>query len=127
VLDDTVNYPLVFQINDPKNAKVLVKVYRETSEAPSHPVHIGTAVALLEELGNTLGPGRESLFRDRILPIGCETFDFIGTVTVNFPLAKPFPDPRNAPKPNNEDVWVSSKTTRLVGHRGETRCTLHSV
>lgn len=129
VLDDTVNHPLVFQTEDPKKAKFVLKVFCQISKAPGHPTHIRTAVALLDELSNALGPGRESFFRDHILPIiGCETFDLIGTLTVNFLLATPFPDPRTSPKPAlKKDTWNSNGTTRLIGHRGKAHFVVRSV
>src|SRR5437660_1446951 len=91
VLEDTVNFPYTFHTKEPKSANLIFKVFSKTSKAPNELIHVGTAVALLEELSNALGPGRKSFFRDHRLPIiGRETFNFIGTFTVNFLLAKPF-------------------------------------
>lgn len=120
VLDDTTNYPSVFHTTEPSNAKLLFALFRQTSTSEL-PVHIGSAVALLEELGDSLGPGRESLFRDHIIPIiGCDGFQFLGTLTVNFLLVKPFPDPRKSSAPSiDKDVWNGNGKTKLIGHRGE--------
>ncbi|KAJ4287019.1 Glycerophosphocholine phosphodiesterase [Kalmusia sp. IMI 367209] len=109
VLDDTTNYPYVFETTNPKDARLVFQLLQKKSDSES-PVHIGTSVALLEELGNSLGPDRESLFRDHILPIiGCNNYQFLGTITINFLLARPFPDPRRSPSlVIDEEVWNSN-------------------
>ncbi|KAF2810802.1 GDPD-domain-containing protein [Mytilinidion resinicola] len=118
VLDDATNYPLLFHTPDPRNAKLTFKILRQISKSPDHPIHVGTAIALLEELRDALGPGRESLYRDHTVPIiGCETPDIIGTLTLNFLLVKPFPDPRE-PYTQNTEPWSANGSTRLIGHRG---------
>ncbi|KAH8728317.1 Glycerophosphoryl diester phosphodiesterase family-domain-containing protein [Phaeosphaeriaceae sp. PMI808] len=120
ILDDTVNCPLVFETENIGNAGLILQIFRQSLTALDHKVHIETAVALLKELRSCLGDDRESFFRDHVLPIiGHETLEYIGTVTVNFLLAKPFPEPRTSAKPAVEKkIWCSSGTPRLIGHRG---------
>ncbi|KAF2462806.1 GDPD-domain-containing protein [Lindgomyces ingoldianus] len=120
ILDDKTNYPFVFQTDDVRNAKLVFKIYRRSSASPNADIHIGTAVGLLEELGNSLGPGRESLFRDHQIPIiGSEAGEFIGTLTMNFLLVKPFPDPRMPPSSKGHQcIRNSNRKITLIGHRG---------
>lgn len=121
ILDDKTNHPFIFETDDPQNAKLLFTIYRQSSTSPSAKICVGTSVGLLEELGSSLGPGRESLFRDHQMPIiGTETGDFIGTLTMNFLLVKPFPDPRARPQSSKscQRFRKSNEAITLIGHRG---------
>lgn len=95
MLDDMTNYPLVFHSLDAQNGKLVFSISTQPSATPDKPIHIVTAVALLKELSDSLGPSRESLFRYHRLPIiGCETLEHMGILILNFLLVKPLPDPR---------------------------------
>lgn len=119
-LDDQTNYPLVFETSTPRSAKVALKLYSAESNSEKYPQScIGMAVALLHQLGNTLGPGRESFFRDHKLPIIDSTGgEILGTVTLNFLLVKPNPDPRPQHIKIDQRAWYRNGETRLIGHRG---------
>lgn len=120
ILDDTTNHPFVFQTDEARNAKLVFKLYRRSSTSPNADVHIGTSVGLLEELGSSLGPGRESLFRDHQIPIiGSEAGEFIGTLIINFLLVKGFHDPRMPPNSKkHQRIRKSNGKITLIGHRG---------
>jgi glycerophosphodiester phosphodiesterase len=120
-LDDSTNYPLVFETSAPQTAKLAIKLYAGEHNPAERPQRcMGMAVALLQELGDTLGPGRESFFRDHKLPIIDNTHGkFLGTVTINFLLVKPRPDPRPTRSAINKKAWFGNGKARLIGHRGK--------
>ncbi|OKL55438.1 hypothetical protein UA08_09296 [Talaromyces atroroseus] len=71
LLEDLTNQPWRFYANDLRNAKLLVKLYCKRANADKVTVHehIGSGIALLDALKQSLGPGRESLIRDHHIPI----------------------------------------------------------
>lgn len=120
LLEDMTNKPWAFYTNDLSNARLLFKVHRETVTADKVKIHehIGSAVALLENLKQALGSTRESLIRDYTIPIlstGC--LENIGAITFSFLVVKPFTQP-NVSLPARDTLWKDNGRTKVVGHRG---------
>ncbi|KAI9772905.1 MAG: Glycerophosphocholine phosphodiesterase [Geoglossum simile] len=115
VLDDTANDPWLFLAKDVSEVKLVFNIFNANTDPQEHCVVIGSAVALLESLKQGLGLTRESFIRDYTIPIlEKHTLEFIGTVTFDFVVVKPFPHPVVAPIAVHE-IW---KSAQVVGHRG---------
>ncbi|CAG8948986.1 hypothetical protein HYFRA_00002114 [Hymenoscyphus fraxineus] len=115
LLDDATNYPFVFTVPDPRTTNLVFKVYEETS-AEDRYRHIGSAVGIIESLKCGLGTERESLVRNYTIPIlGKESLDFLGTVTFDFLLVRPFPI-FGSRSTSSKGIWEGGGTA-VVGHR----------
>ncbi|KAJ5381153.1 uncharacterized protein N7496_003581 [Penicillium cataractarum] len=120
ILEDMTNKPWAFYTNDPENARILFKVRRETVNADKlkEYEHIGSAVALLEDLKQGLGSARESLIRDYKIPVlSTGILDHIGAITFSFLAVKPFTQPKFS-LPARDTLWKEGGRTKVVGHRG---------
>lgn len=120
ILEDMTNNPWRFYTANPSSAKLLFKLQRETVTADEVRMydHVGSAVALLENLKQGLGPSRESLIRDYTIPMYSSTnHESIGTVTFSFLVVKPFAQPKRR-LPARNALWKEGGRTRVVGHRG---------
>ncbi|KAH8432454.1 uncharacterized protein LDX57_010090 [Aspergillus melleus] len=115
-LADKVNEPFIFALTHPKAASITFRVSQQVPGYPASHTLIGSATALLQAQNDCFGENRESLVRERTIPIiQKETMDVIGTITFTFLIAKPMENfiPSFRPRPS-----VKTKGLQLVGHRG---------
>ncbi|RJE21703.1 phosphodiesterase gde1 [Aspergillus sclerotialis] len=120
ILEDMTNNAWRFYTTNSSSAKLLFKLQRETVTANEARMedHIGSAVALLDNLKQGLGPSRESLIRDYTIPIySTASHDSIGTVTFSFLVVKPFAQTKRR-LPARNTLWKEGERTKVVGHRG---------
>ncbi|KAJ6190497.1 hypothetical protein N7519_000518 [Penicillium mononematosum] len=90
ILSDMVNEPFVFPVTNPSEARLAFKLYAIDSSCEKCEL-IGSAAYLPESDKDCFGANRESLVRERTVPIlEKSTMDIIGTVTFTFVIAKPF-------------------------------------
>lgn len=115
-LTDAVNDPFVFTLSSPSTASISFKLSRQVPGHPTSRSVIGSATALLEDLSAAFGENRESLVRERTIPIvERDTLDVIGTLTYTILLTKPMASPISSFVPGSS---VKSSHMQLVGHRG---------
>ena len=120
ILEDKSNEPWHFFTNDLSHAGLSFKVFSAVNggEQP-----IGSAVALLDSLKQGLEAARESLVRDYTIPvISCTDGDFLGTLTFTFVIARPFKFTQKIPALPQQLRSVES--TKIAGHRGESKIIL---
>jgi glycerophosphodiester phosphodiesterase len=114
VLEDATNFPTIFTTKDPSSVQLLFIFYDNTGKEKGH---IGTAIALLKHLKDGFGVDLESFSRNYTIPIHDGFMDFIGTVTFNFLVVKPFKHP-NSIITTPQEIWTLDEPTHIVGHRG---------
>lgn len=120
ILEETINKPRAFYTKDPDNAKVMFKIYRKATSSPNRVeyVHVGSGIALLNNLKPGLGCDRESLVRDYKIPILAKnSLEDVGTVTFSFLLVKPHSQSTSFTSASNFP-WGNGGVTKVVGHRG---------
>ena len=120
ILEDRTNHPWRFCTTDPSSAKLLFRLQRETVTANEVRMddYVGSAVALLDNLKQGLGPSRESLIRDTTIPIySTASPESIGMVTFSFLVVKPFTQPKCC-LPARNALWKEGGRTKVIGHRG---------
>jgi glycerophosphodiester phosphodiesterase len=120
VLEDATNFPTIFTAKDPSAVQLLFIFYDNFGKEK---VHIGTAIALLKNLKDGLGINLESFSRNYTIPIHDGFMDFIGTVTFNFLVVKPFDHP-NSIFTTPQEIWTLGEPTHIVGHRGNITLTI---
>ncbi|CAG8887283.1 unnamed protein product [Penicillium egyptiacum] len=114
VLSDMVNEPFVFPVTNPSEARLAFKFYAIDSPCETCEL-IGSAAYLLESDKDCFGANRESLVRERTLPIlEKSTMDIMGTVTFTFVIAKPLMSSNTPPLAKQK---LSAEGLQLVGHR----------
>ena len=119
IMENLANKPYRFTMDDPRNFKLAFKIYPSETSGHDAGSLIGSAVALLADLKQGLGPTRESLIRNFTIPIlQKDTLDFIGTVTFYFQIVTPFPHPDPKQVIKQKLLFPSSKDLRIIGHRG---------
>ncbi|KAL3456696.1 ankyrin repeat-containing domain protein [Aspergillus heterothallicus] len=114
ILEGLTNKPWEFRTVNASTARVIFKLFRESTQ------HIGSAVALLDNLRHGLGPARESLVRNYTIPI-CSPSDLgsIGTLTFSLLIVRPFVYPNASQSvPSRDALWKDGGRTKVVGHRG---------
>jgi glycerophosphodiester phosphodiesterase len=115
ILSDMVNAPFVFPVTNPSEARLAFKLYAMDSSCETCEL-IGSAAYLLESDKDCFGANRESLVRERTVPVlENSTMDIIGTVTFTFVIAKPFMGSNTPPLMKQK---LSAEGLQLVGHRG---------
>ncbi|KAJ5490167.1 hypothetical protein N7453_010992 [Penicillium expansum] len=115
ILSDMTNEPFVFPVATPGEARLAFKFYPPDSLCQPCQL-IGSAAYLLESDKDCFGVNRESLIRERTIPIlEIGTMDIIGTVTFTFVIAKPLMG--SIPPPLTKQK-LSAGGLQLVGHRG---------
>ncbi|KAI9771312.1 MAG: hypothetical protein M1840_002282 [Geoglossum simile] len=98
IMDDMTNDPFVFSIKDASGAKLMFKIFCATSAQGQKGILVGSGIALLENYQHCFGAKRDSLIRERTIPIlEKDTLNFMGTVTFTFVIAKPFVHPKPPP------------------------------
>jgi glycerophosphodiester phosphodiesterase len=116
ILNDMVNEPFIFPVPDPSKILLAFRLYRARSFHAEGRAHMGSGVALLSSLNDCFGTDRESLIRERTVPIlEKDTLMVLGTVTFTFLIARPM-SPPNISARNTRTFTTSS--LQLVGHRG---------
>jgi glycerophosphodiester phosphodiesterase len=117
ILDDMINEPFVFPIKNPSEAQLMFKIFCATPAHGKKGILVGSGTTLLESHKHCFGANRESLIRERTVPIlERETMNFMGTVTFTFVIAKPFMH-LNTPPSINYPI-KEADPVQLVGHRG---------
>lgn len=115
MLSDMVNTPFVFPVTNPSEARLAFKLYPAGSSCETCQL-IGSAAYLLESDKDCFGANRESLVRERTVPIlERNTMDIMGTVTFTFVIAKPLMGSNPPPLAKQK---LSAEGLQLVGHRG---------
>ncbi|KNG83260.1 putative ankyrin repeat-containing protein, partial [Aspergillus nomiae NRRL 13137] len=115
LLTDMTNEPFVFPVTDPDRAWISFKLLHANSTLPKERSLVGGGTALIGNPSDHFGENRESLIRERTVPIlEKDTLDVLGKVTFTFVLSKPISHragPLVSPPVTEEGV-------QLVGHRG---------
>lgn len=120
VLSNETNHPFIFDAEDPQNAKLIVKIC-QTSNASTgaSPITIGTGIAVVSDLRGGAVYRYESLVRDHTIPIiSTDTPSFMGTVTFNLLIVKPFIREKQRPE-MTQGFWNGPSNIEVVGHRGD--------
>jgi glycerophosphodiester phosphodiesterase len=118
-INDKTNFPAVFTTRCPDKSNVVFDLYKDATNSQEDGLHIGSAVALLGSLKQGLGPSRGSFIRNYTIPIlEKSSLKLIGTLTFDFLVVKPFPDPRTISIKPHEMIWPRSGSTHVIGHRG---------
>lgn len=117
LLADTVNEPFVFTLSKPNAASLSLKLSQQSSGYPASRTLIGSATALLHPPNDIFGENRESLVRERTIPIvSKETLDTIGTITFTFLIVRPMANPVSC---STARSLTKASGVQLVGHRGK--------
>lgn len=117
ILNDMVNEPFVFPVPDPDKTWLAFKLYRAGSLHTGGRGLLGSGVTLLKGLSDCFRTDRESLIRERTIPIlGKDTLIPVGTVTFTFLIASPMA-PLNISTARGTPTFTTS-SLQLVGHRG---------
>lgn len=118
ILGNMANKPLRFTTKDPDDVNLVFELFRSSFASDKGIQVIGTGIALLKSLRQGLGPRRESLVRDYVIPIlenGSMTY--IGAVTFSILVVTPFEPPNPTPRAS-PGFWKRDGSTQVVGHRG---------
>ncbi|GIJ97977.1 hypothetical protein Aspvir_000085 [Aspergillus viridinutans] len=117
VLNDMVNEPFVFAVSDPDKTWLAFRLYCTGSLHPGGRDLLGSGIALLKSLSDCFGEDRESLIRQRTIPIlEKNTLVLLGTITFTFLIATPMA-PLNSSTARGTPTFTTS-SLQLVGHRG---------
>ncbi|KAE8413184.1 hypothetical protein BDV36DRAFT_39173 [Aspergillus pseudocaelatus] len=114
LLTDMTNEPFVFHVTDPDRAWIFLKFLHASSNLTKEHNLLGGGTALIGSPGDYFGRNRESLIRERTVPIlEKDTLDVLGKVTFAFVISRPISQ-RVSPlvKP-----LVTEEGVQLVGHR----------
>ncbi|KAB8215504.1 humps family-domain-containing protein [Aspergillus novoparasiticus] len=113
-LIDMAHEPFVFPVTDPDRAWISFKVLQASSTLAKEYNLLGGGTALIGSPGDYLGENRESLIRERTVPIlEKDTLDVLGKVTFTFVISKPISYHAN---PLTKPLVVE-EGVQLVGHR----------
>ena len=117
ILNDMINEPFVFPIKNPSGAQLTFKIFCSTLADRKKGILVGSGTVLLESHKHCFGANRESMIRERTIPIfERETLNVMGTVTFTCVIAKPFVYSRTPPSINYSIKGAGP--VQLVGHRG---------
>jgi glycerophosphodiester phosphodiesterase len=115
LLSDMVNEPFVFHVAKPSEARLIFKFYSSEQSYEERQL-VGSAAALLGSDKRCFGENRESLVRERTVPIFEKaTMDLMGTVTFTSIIAKPLTCSNTSSSPKQD---LERETLQIVGHRG---------
>ncbi|KAB8242537.1 ankyrin repeat-containing protein [Aspergillus flavus] len=114
-LTDMTHEPFVFPVTDPDRAWLSFKFLQASSTLAKEYNLLGGGTALIGSPGDHFGENRESLIRERTVPIlEKDTLDVLGKVTFTFVISKPI-SYRAIPLAR---PLVVEEGVQLVGHRG---------
>ncbi|KAF2755707.1 GDPD-domain-containing protein [Pseudovirgaria hyperparasitica] len=112
---DLVDNTMIFPVSNLAKARLVFRIFQDSHSLAKERRLIGCGTALLSDKENCYGVNRESLVREHIVPImNTSTFECMGTITVTFVLAKPYPHLKS----RQWDIVQALEPPRLVGHRG---------
>ncbi|CAG8946936.1 unnamed protein product [Penicillium salamii] len=115
MLSDMVNEPFVFPVAKPEEARLVFKFYSSDHSYEERKL-VGSAAALLGNDKKCFGENRESLVRERTVPIFDKiTMDIMGTVTFTCIIAKPL---ASSEVPSLPKQLLEKDELQVVGHRG---------
>ncbi|CAG8109281.1 unnamed protein product [Penicillium salamii] len=115
MLSDMVNEPFVFPVAKPDEARLVFKFYSSDHSYEERKL-VGSAAALLGNDKKCFGENRESLVRERTVPIFDKiTMDIMGTVTFTCIIAKPL---ASSEVPSLPKQLLEKDELQVVGHRG---------
>ncbi|GMG03784.1 unnamed protein product [Aspergillus oryzae] len=113
-LTDMTHEPFVFPVTDPDRAWLSFKFLQASSTLAKEYNLLGGGTALIGSPGDHFGENRESLIRERTVPIlEKDTLDVLGKVTFTFVISKPI-SYRAIPLAR---PLVVEEGVQLVGHR----------
>lgn len=114
MLGNMVNEPFILHVANPNEARLVFKFYN--SDNSEEHLLLGSAAALLESDKKCFGKNRESLIRERTIPIFEKaTMDIMGTVTFTCVVVKPL-ELSNTPSAEKQNL--EKNDFHIVGHRG---------
>ena len=123
ILEDTINDPWWFTIEDPDKAKFAFSLVRLKTQADDHEALIASGIAVLKDLRQGISFQHESLNRDYTIPLVQKgNIGLAGTVTFSFLLITALPCPP-IPARARLGFWKPGASTAVVGHRGRNPCT----
>ncbi|GLA56455.1 hypothetical protein AtubIFM54640_000108 [Aspergillus tubingensis] len=115
-LGDTANESFIFELPTTGEAELRLELLDLGDGHNGQAELLGGGTALLIENLNSFGENRESLVRERTIPIlESRSFQAIATVTFTFLIIKPFQHPNI---PSVRECFLRHDDFCLVGHRG---------
>ncbi|KAL8697428.1 MAG: hypothetical protein Q9224_002322, partial [Gallowayella concinna] len=118
ISEDLINQPIIFSSNNPREAKVIFRIFGVQDDQGHRGNHIGTSIAFLRTLQERLAPQHETLVRDHTVPILAKgTLAMIGSITFSFLIVTPLAAPIVSPLATC-GFWNHHGRTTIVGHRG---------
>ncbi|RAH58497.1 ankyrin repeat-containing protein [Aspergillus piperis CBS 112811] len=115
-LGDTANEPFIFELPTTGEAELRLELLDLGDGHDGQAELLGGGTALLIDNLNSFGENRESLVRERSIPIlESGSFQAIATVTFTFLIIKPFQHPSI---PSVRECFLRHDDFCLVGHRG---------
>ena len=118
VLEDTINDPWWFTIDDPDKTKFAFSLVKLKAQADRREALIASGIAVLKDLRRGISFQHESLNRDYTIPLVQKgNLGLAGTVTFSFLLITALPCPP-IPARARLGFWKPGASTAIVGHRG---------
>ncbi|OJI79603.1 hypothetical protein ASPTUDRAFT_180070 [Aspergillus tubingensis CBS 134.48] len=115
-LGDTANESLIFELPTTGEAELRLELLDLGDGRGGQAELLGGGTVLLIDSLNSFGENRESLVRERTIPIlESRSFQAIATVTFTFLIIKPFQHPNI---PSVRECFLRHDDFCLVGHRG---------
>ncbi|KAK2754570.1 hypothetical protein FQN54_006971 [Arachnomyces sp. PD_36] len=115
-LEDKVYEPFIFTVDNPSEATIVFNLRDAIPVDEGKGRVLGTGSAILKSLSYGFGENRESLIRDRTVPIIDTMSGLIGSVTFTFVIAEQSNNAVTA-SPTIRDPF-EAEGVQLVGHRG---------
>lgn len=120
ILDDKLNEPFTFRVDDIEKAYVTFNILREDIvDKDQRGIIVGSGTSALDGYGHYYGENRESLLRDRtVLILSKENLRSMGIVTFTYLIARSFPHEDFETQIPQKFV-EPERSVELVGHRGK--------
>ena len=119
VMEDLSNEPLRFTTPHPESLNLAFKIYPANASTKNKDSLIGSAVAMIGQLKQGLGPERESLIRNFTVPIlKKDTLAYIGSVTFYSLVVTPYPHLLAKPHDKQKIRFGNNGEATVIGHRG---------
>lgn len=116
LLEDQVNDPIVFQVQEDTPPQIVVRVSRH--DFATGKLLIGSGTVLLDEGNRLLGAQRETLLRERtVVILDKDNMKPVGKVRVSYVIASSFPQLDQGSPPSYSRR--PEEPVRVFGHRGE--------
>ncbi|KAL8897118.1 MAG: hypothetical protein Q9207_007371, partial [Kuettlingeria erythrocarpa] len=118
VLEDLTNRPMCFDVTDPYEAEIVIRLFRLHDYGTGSGELVGSGAAIVSTLKGRLASKHESLIRDHTIPILTrDTLEIIGRITFSFLIVSPLAHPA-VPPAATRGFWKDRGQTEVVGHRG---------